>query len=102
MGVYRWEFTALERFCSVTLADHLGSVMHNWKHNSCVKCPNSVKCKIDISAVFVVKSDLDSFMISGVGNGWLVCGLVWVPDGIWWWVSVVWMETEAVLIKVLE
>lgn len=63
----------MERFCSVTLADHLGSVMHNWKHDSCVKCPNSVKCKIDISVVFVVKGNLDSFMISGLGMvGWFV------------------------------
>ena len=59
----------MERPCSVTLADHLGSVMHNGKHDSWVKCATFAECKSDISAVLMDKSGLDFFMISGVGNG---------------------------------
>ena len=44
------------------------------KHDSWVKCATSVECKSDISAVLTDKSGLDFFMISGVGNGWLVRG----------------------------
>jgi len=52
----------------VTLTDHHRGVMHNGKHDSWEKCATSVECKSDISAVLTV----DFFMISGVGNGWLV------------------------------
>ena len=77
MGVYQWEFTTLERPCSVTLADHLSSVMRNRKYESWGKCATSAESKSDISAVLTVKSGLNFFMISGVGNCWLVRGLVW-------------------------
>ena len=79
----------MERPCSVTLADHLSGVMRNRKHGSWGKCATSAECKSDISVVLTVKSGLDFFMISvfmisGVGNGWLVRGLVWELDRIWW------------------
>ena len=80
----------------MTLADHLGSVMHNGKHDSWVKCATFAECKSDISAVLMDKSGLDFFMISGVGNGWLGRGLVWEPDGIWWWFLIVRMEVKMV------
>ena len=78
VGVYRWEFTTLQRPCSVTLVDHLRGVMRNGKHNSWGKCATSAECKYDILVVLTVKSGLDFFMISGVGNGWLVgWSVVW-------------------------
>ena len=68
----------MERPCSVTLADHLSGVMRNRKHGSWGKCATSAECKSDISVVLTVKSGLDFFMISGVGNGWLVgWSVVW-------------------------
>ena len=56
----------------MTLADHLSGVMRNRKYESWGKCATSAECKSDISAVLTVKSGFDFFMISGVGNGWLV------------------------------
>ena len=87
VGVYWWEFTTLERPCSVTLVDHLRGVMRNRKHNSWGKFATSIECESDISAVLTVKSGLNFFMISGVGNCRLFRGLVWNQmescDGAW-------------------
>jgi hypothetical protein len=48
VGVYWWEVMTFERPCSGTLADHLGCVRCNRKHDSWVKCATSVECKTDI------------------------------------------------------
>jgi hypothetical protein len=46
VGVYWWETTTSERSCSGTLADHLGSVRCNRKHDSWVKCATSAELKL--------------------------------------------------------
>jgi hypothetical protein len=60
------------------LADHLGSVKHNGKHDSRITMCNLCRVKIDISVMLTVNSGSDFFMIIGAQGGWLAC---------WWFFS---------------
>jgi hypothetical protein len=55
VSVYWWEVTTSERPCSRTLADHLGSVRCNRKHDLGKVC-NLCRVKTDISAVLTARA----------------------------------------------